>query len=72
MSFNIKDIYSDEAVSMLDKMGICARGGLHCSPLAHKHMGTIESGTIRVVPGVFNTFDDMNKLLNAVAIISRK
>lgn len=42
------------------------RGGLHCSPLAHTTMNTIENGTVRVVPGAFNTINDINYLLNVI------
>lgn len=28
--------------------GIAVRGGLHCAPLAHESVGTLESGTVRV------------------------
>ena len=72
LSFNIKGVYSDEAVSKLNRYGICVRGGLHCSPLAHRFMNTIDSGTIRVVPGAFNTIDDINKLLWSLGNISVK
>lgn len=72
LSFNVKNMYSDEVVTLLNKYGICVRGGLHCSPLAHSFMNTIDNGTVRVVPGAFNTFNDINNLIRIINIISTK
>ena len=66
VSFNIDGVYSEDLVAKLNKYGIMTRGGLHCSPLAHKTMNTIENGTVRVVPGAFNTINDINYLLNVI------
>lgn len=66
VSFNIDGVYSEDLVAKLNKYGIMTRGGLHCSPLAHKTMNTIENGTVRVVLGAFNTINDINYLLNVI------
>ena len=66
VSFNIDGVYSEDLVAKLNKYGIMTRGGLHCSPLAHTTMNTIENGTVRVVPGEFNTINDINYLLNVI------
>lgn len=66
VSFNIDGVYSEDLVAKLNKYGIMTRGGLHCSPLAHTTMNTIENGTVRVVPGAFNTINDINCLLNVI------
>lgn len=66
VSFNIDGVYSEDLVAKLNKYGIMTRGGLHCSPLAHTTMDTIENGTVRVVPGAFNTINDINYLLNVI------
>lgn len=66
VSFNIDGVYSEDIVAKLNKYGIMTRGGLHCSPLAHTTMNTIENGTVRVVPGAFNTINDINYLLNII------
>lgn len=66
VSFNIDGVYSEDLVAKLNKYGIMTRGGLHCSPLAHTTMNTIENGTVRVVPGVFNTINDIKYLLNVI------
>lgn len=66
VSFNIDGVYSEDLVAKLNKYGVMTRGGLHCSPLAHTTMNTIENGTVRVVPGAFNTINDINYLLNVI------
>lgn len=66
VSFNIDGVYSEDLVAKLNKYGIMTRGGLHCSPLAHTTMNTIENGTVRVVPGAFNTINDINYLLYVI------
>lgn len=66
VSFNIDGVYSEDLVAKLNKYGIMTRGGLHCSPLAHTTMNTRENGTVRVVPGAFNTINDINYLLNVI------
>ena len=48
VSFNISNIDSTIVSEYLnEKFEICVRSGLHCAPLKHKHLGTIEQGTIR-------------------------
>jgi cysteine desulfurase family protein len=51
--------------------GIAVRVGLHCAPLAHKTIGTFPEGTVRVSPGMFNTEDDIDRFVAAVAEIVR-
>ena len=67
LSFNIKDKDSEEVARYLSKSaGICVRSGLHCAPLAHETMGTIDRGTVRISPSVFTTDSDMKILLNSL------
>jgi len=54
-SFNVKGMHSSETASRLNGGGIAVRAGLHCAPSAHRRMGTLESGTVRVSPSVFTT-----------------
>ena len=56
-----------------DTCEICVRTGLHCAADAHRTIGTLPSGTIRVSPGLFNTPTDIEALLKALeAIIGNK
>ena len=48
LSFRHKTIDCEEFCEKLGAMGIAARCGLHCAPLAHKTAGTAASGTVRI------------------------
>ena len=73
ISFNIKDKDPNLVADVLDKrFSICVRSGFHCSPIAHKFMGTGDRGTIRVCPSVFTTYNDVDALVNAVFIIAKQ
>ena len=63
VSFNVKGYSSDEIGNLLSKEGIAVRSGLHCAPLAHGTIGTIERGTVRVSPSIYNTEEDVEKLI---------
>ncbi|MCI5514933.1 MAG: aminotransferase class V-fold PLP-dependent enzyme [Oscillospiraceae bacterium] len=66
ISFNIAGKSSEQVAADLASKGICVRGGYHCTPLAHTHFGTIDSGTVRVSPGYFNTEAECYKFVNVV------
>ena len=66
VTFNIDDMDSQDVASILDKDGIAVRGGIHCAPLVHKHLGTERQGAVRVSFGIDNTEKDLMKLLNSV------
>ncbi len=71
VSFNFKNIPSVEGAQLLSANGFYMRGGLHCAPLAHKKIGTIDGGTIRFSPSVFNTPREVDRLLSVMQRISR-
>ncbi len=48
------------------EFGIACRVGLHCSPTAHKTLGTFPEGTIRFGVGVFTTVDDIKAVVLAL------
>jgi cysteine desulfurase family protein len=67
VSFNISGMDASEAGFILDQVyGIAVRTGLHCAPLAHRTMGTLEPGAIRVSLSYFNTSEDVEALLTAL------
>lgn len=67
LSFNVKGKNSEAVADELsNKYNIAVRAGLHCAPLAHKSIGTLKTGTVRVVPSVFTTNYDINALISAV------
>ncbi|WP_102348072.1 aminotransferase class V-fold PLP-dependent enzyme [Bacillus sp. Marseille-P3661] len=71
--FIIEGIDSQEVAMILDQhYQIAVRAGLHCSPLAHESIGTIAiGGTLRASFGVYNTLDEVEKLITAVEEIKQ-
>ena len=70
VSFNIKDKDSSLICSSLNyKYDIAVRGGLHCNPLGHKFLSTIDSGFIRASLSYFNTKDEIDYFTNSLKIL---
>lgn len=61
--FNHRKKNSVELVEQLNERGYCLRGGLHCAPLGHRKIGTIESGAVRFSPGAFTTPAEIRRFL---------
>ena len=72
IAFNVKEKPSTEVADILDKKyNICVRAGLHCAPLYHKKLGTINQGTVRVSFGYNNEYEDVEKVLIALKEIAK-
>jgi len=73
LSFTVDGMDSAQVSLLLEKeFGIVTRGGLHCTPLAHQTIGTLEQGTCRLSPGFFNTEQEMEAVLTAIVTIAGK
>lgn len=70
VSFSVNNSDSVTVCNMLDNMGIAARGGLHCAPLAHKSLGT-ENGLSRLSVGCFNTKTHIDHAIDAIYKITK-
>jgi cysteine desulfurase family protein len=58
----------DRMAFLLDRnYGIAVRSGLHCAPWAHRSLGTLETGTLRLGVGYGNTEADVDAVLDALA-----
>ncbi|MEK6233748.1 MAG: aminotransferase class V-fold PLP-dependent enzyme, partial [Planctomycetales bacterium] len=73
VSLNITNYDPREAATLLDAAcRIQARAGLHCAPLMHQALGTLDQGgTIRFSVGAMNTESDVVAAANAVREIAR-
>jgi cysteine desulfurase family protein len=70
VSFNIKGKDSADIATALDeKYQIMVRAGLHCSPYAHKTIGTFPDGTIRVSFSIFNTVHEIDYFIDSLKVI---
>ena len=57
------DIAPETLADRLAEQGVAVRAGLHCAPLAHKTVGTDETGTLRFSASVFNTPEEAEAVL---------
>ena len=70
--FNLSGMDSTELSYLLDKKGVCVRGGLHCAPSAHKKLGTIDSGAARLSFSIMNSEKEIDEFLAIMENISKK
>lgn len=71
-SVRLGDLEPAELSALLEtRFGILTRSGLHCAPLAHTAIGTLDrGGTTRFALGPFLTPDDISAVANALAEIA--
>lgn len=67
VTFNLDRIGCEEVCERLNsEYGIASRGGYHCAALAHRTIGTYDTGTVRFSVGPFNTRREINLAIEAV------
>lgn len=64
--FNVDGVPSERVASMLDKHGVCVRGGYHCTALAHHTLNTPDGGAVRASLGMFNRTQDVDAFYRAL------
>lgn len=73
VSFTIQGMNPSDAGLRLDEdFNIMSRVGLHCSPAAHRTIGTFPEGTLRFGLGYSNTEQEVVAALEAVAELARE
>ncbi len=73
VAFNITGLQPSEVGLRLDsEYDILCRVGLHCSPSAHKTIGTFPTGAVRFGLGLFNTSREIDLTLEAINDLSRE
>ena len=68
VSFNVKDIFSQDVSVYLDKYHICVRSGNHCSKILNSVFGV--DNTCRVSFGIYNTKEEIDKLIRVIKNIN--
>ena len=72
VTFNIDGWDSRDVASLLnDNYGIATRAGFHCAGLAHKTIGTWDTGAVRMSLGLFNNMRQVELAADAVYKISK-
>jgi len=71
LTTNIRGLDPEDVGAILDAdFGIAVRVGLHCAPLVHDALGTSPRGGVRFSPGPFNTVEDIDAAVAAMAEIA--
>jgi cysteine desulfurase / selenocysteine lyase len=68
---NVDGLHPQDVGAILDgDYGIAVRVGVHCAPLAHRDLGTIDRGAVRFSLGAFTTADDVDAAIEAMGEIA--
>lgn len=71
VAINIEGMDCEKAAAMLnDKYGIAVRAGFHCSCMAHRTIGTEETGCIRICPGFYTSEKEIDEVIRSVREIA--
>ena len=71
VSINLEGYESGEvADELMERFGIATRSGAHCAPLAHRALGTVDTGAVRFSFSYFNTMEDVCAAADAVRILA--
>ena len=72
VSFTVDGYDPAEIAVLLEQMaGVQARSGFHCAACVHDWIGTKAGGTVRLSFGPFNTADDVDAAVAAIATLTR-
>ena len=70
VSINLSGCEPEQVGHVLDEVyDVATRAGLHCAPQAHRTMGTLERGALRLSPGYSTTHDEIDYLLECLGAI---
>lgn len=64
--FNREGMDCEAEAEELARKGFAVRAGLHCAPAAHRALGTIGTGGVRISLGAGNTEEEAEQFLRAV------
>ncbi len=68
VSFNVKDVFAQDAASYLSTRNICVRSGNHCAKILHNLIGTDQS--IRASLYLYNTKEEIDRFVEEVSKIT--
>lgn len=66
IAFNFNGKYSNEIGDYLNLSGIGVRSGLHCAPLMHKFLGTLDRGVVRISVGANNNLPQVKEIIKVL------
>ena len=68
VSFNIRDVFAQDAAGYLASQGIAVRSGNHCAKILHEIIGTDQ--TIRASLYLYNTEEEVDRCVKAMSEIT--
>ncbi len=68
--FALPNIHPHDIAEILAEQNICVRAGFHCAEPLHHYLG-LDNGTIRVSLGVYNTEEDIDRLITGIKKATR-
>ena len=63
---------SELAWNLARRWDIAVRAGLHCAPLAHRSLGTLPMGTLRIACGGSTSTGDVDAVVRALGVLARE
>ena len=72
LSLTVQGLPSEEVATRLGKSGIAVRAGLHCAPAAHRQLGTLDTGTVRLALSAFTTPAEVDRVCKILGDICKK
>ncbi len=72
VTLTVAGLPSEAVAGALAEAGIAVRAGLHCAPSAHRLLGTLGEGAVRLCPSVFTSTDEVDKTAKNLCKIARK
>ena len=70
LSFTVDGLSPESVAEEMAKRGIALRAGLHCAPFAHKTVGTLPDGTVRLSVSAFNRESEIDTFLSSLRVIA--
>ncbi len=73
VAFAHSSLSSEQVASILSsKYSIAVRGGLHCAPLMHEALSTLDNGLVRVSFSPFNCEREIDELIRALTALKMR
>ena len=70
ITFNVKDVFAQDAAGYLAYHGIAVRSGNHCAKILHNVIGTDQ--TIRASLYFYNTYEEIDRFIEVVKNINKE
>ncbi len=71
LSLRCRSMDAETLAQKLSERGVAVRAGLHCAPLAHETVGTLQTGTVRLSLSPFNTTRELEAAVNILKGVLR-